>query len=178
MIPGKRVLLRAWTRLDMPAYHSWLVDGQVTHYLEMGWRPPSEADLEADYRNMAENASNIVFAITEKTSSQTIGTIGLYQIQWPARRAQMNILIGDPSSWNKGYGTEALSLLCDYAFSMVNLELIFLGVNAENKGAIRSYEKAGFVHEGRRRNLVYRNGRYFDSLMMSLLRSEWVARQG
>lgn len=171
-----RISLRGWQREDVTAYRRWLADPRVTEYLEMGWRPISDIQAEADYRSMAESPDNIVFAILDSDTSQPIGTCGLYQIQWPARRAQMNILIGEPSAWNKGKGTQALENLCTYGFMTVNLELIFLGVNAENKGAIRSYEKAGFVHEGRRRNLVYRNGRYFDSLMMSLLRAEWMAR--
>lgn len=178
MTRDDKTTLRAWRREEMADYRRWLADARVTAYLEMGWRPLSDAQSDADYRAMAENPDNIVFAIADtQAGGTTIGVCGLYQIQWPARRAQMNILIGEPSAWNKGHGTRALEMICHYGFQTVNLELIFLGVNAENKGAIRSYEKAGFVHEGRRRNLVYRDGRYFDSLMMSLLRSEWTARQ-
>lgn len=162
----------------MPAYRRWIADPAVTAYLEMGWRPMSDQQADAEYRAMAETPENIVFAIVEAAGQKTIGTIGLYQIQWPARRAQMNILIGEPSAWNQGHGTRALEQLCTYGFQTLNLNMIFLGVNAENVGAIRSYEKNGFVHEGRRRSFVYRNGRYFDSLMMSLLRSEWSARLG
>lgn len=174
---SNQTILRGWQREDMAAYRRWLADPKVTAFLEMGWRPISDVQSEADYRSMTEGSDNIVFAIVDADGGQTIGTCGLYQIQWPARRAQMNILIGEPSAWNKGKGTNALENLCAYGFLTANLELIFLGVNAENKGAIRSYEKAGFVHEGRRRSFVYRNGKYFDSIMMSLLRAEWMARR-
>jgi RimJ/RimL family protein N-acetyltransferase len=50
-----------------------------------------------------------------------------------------------------------------------------LRVYAENKRAIRAYEKVGFVHEGRMRQAVYKNGSYSDILCMSVLREEWDA---
>src|SRR3546814_16763304 len=89
----------------------------------------------------------IVFAIVEKATGRAVGTCGLYLINWICRRAQFNILIGEPEVWDKGYGSEAARLILGYAFDKLNLESVQLGVNAENKRAIRSYEKAGFVQE-------------------------------
>jgi RimJ/RimL family protein N-acetyltransferase len=66
-----------------------------------------------------------------------------------------------------------MRLLLRVGFETLNLNRIFLQVDAENKGAIRAYEKAGFVHEGRWRQADYREGRYHDDLFMSVLRSEW-----
>ena len=65
-------------------------------------------------------------------------------------------------------------MVVDYAFDRLNLETVYLGVNVENGSAIRSYEKAGFQREGTRRKLVYRNSRYYDILMMSVIREEWL----
>jgi RimJ/RimL family protein N-acetyltransferase len=50
-------------------------------------------------------------------------------------------------------------------------------VYEENIRAVRSYEKAGFVLEGRQRQAVYKNGKYEDVLFMSVLRSEWDSRK-
>ena len=60
---------------------------------------------------------------------------------------------------------------------MLNLNNITLGVLAFNKHAIRAYEKAGFVHEGRMRQAVFKHGSYNDVLFMSVLRDEWNARK-
>jgi RimJ/RimL family protein N-acetyltransferase len=172
---GSKITLRGALREDMTVYRRWLDNPIVTEYLEMGWRPTSGAILDETFEALTNAADTSAFVMVEKTSGRAVGTCGLYQIQWVARRAQFNILIGEPDAWNKGLGTEALELLLDYGFERLNLNSIFLGVNAENKGAVRSYEKAGFVHEGCRRQFIYRNGRYYDSLMMSVLQSEYRA---
>jgi len=177
-LKGKKVLLREYRRDDLPAYRRWLADGRVTEYLEMGWRPTRDSDLEAWWKLADESSDNVVFAMAEAKSDRLVGVCGLYAISWTARRAQFNILIGEPDAWDKGFGTEALALLIDYGFDVLNLNSIQLGVNADNKRAIRSYEKAGFVVEGTRRQFVYRNGRYYDSVMMSVLRSDRRKKKG
>jgi RimJ/RimL family protein N-acetyltransferase len=56
----------------------------------------------------------------------------------------------------------------------LNLNRIFLRVDADNSGGIRAYEKAGFIHEARLRQAGFRDGDYRDELIMSVLRSEWT----
>ncbi len=176
-LTGEKIVLRGARREDMALYRGWLDDERVTEFLEMGWRPTSDKDLDDTYRLLTEAPDAVAFIIVDKENDRAVGTCGLYLIQWVARRAQFNILIGEPEAWNSGFGTEALNLLVAYGFDRLNLESIQLGVNADNKGAVRSYEKAGFVHEGRRRKFLFRNGRYYDSLMMSILREEYEARK-
>ncbi len=66
-----------------------------------------------------------------------------------------------------------MRLLLKVGFETLNLNRIFLRVDVANKGGIRAYEKAGYVHEGRFRQGNYRDGQYEDMLFMSVLRSEW-----
>jgi RimJ/RimL family protein N-acetyltransferase len=75
--------------------------------------------------------------------------------------------------WNQGYGTDAMRLLLRHGFETLNLNRIMLDVYDTNPRAVRSYEKAGFIHEGRKRQGMYKNGRYIDILQMSVLREEW-----
>jgi len=82
-------------------------------------------------------------------------------------------LIGDKSYWNQGYGTEALRLLLRVGFETLNLHRIFLRVYETNPRAIRAYEKAGFVQEGRQRQAEFKDGRYIDVLVMSMLVAEY-----
>lgn len=174
-IEGQKVDLRGLRREDMPAYRSWIDNPAVTMFMETGWRPASEQDLEELYRVSTAAPDTVAFAIVDKSSSKVVGCCGLYVIQWICRRADFRIIIGEPDAWNKGVGSEAARLTVAYGFDKLNLETIYLGVNTENEGAIKSYEKAGFVREGVRRKLIYRNGRYYDALMMSVLREEYVA---
>lgn len=174
-LTGKSIVLRGLQRDDLKSYGRWLDDERVTEFLEMGARPTRDKDIEAFWTLASEAEDTIVFTIVDGESGQVVGNCGLYGIQWVCRRAQFNILIGEPSAWGKGFGTEAAKLLVDYAFLKLNLNSVQLGVNAENKRAVRSYEKAGFVHEGTRRQFVYRNGRYYDTMVMSILRDEHLA---
>ncbi len=82
-------------------------------------------------------------------------------------------MIGDKTYWNRGYGTEAVRLLVKHGFNTLNLNRIFLHVFENNPRAIRAYEKAGFVHEGRERQAEFTEGEYMDVLVMSILKDEF-----
>jgi RimJ/RimL family protein N-acetyltransferase len=102
-----------------------------------------------------------------------IGNCSFMNINWTIRSAEVGLFIGEKSCWNKGYGTEVMSLLLDLGFDTFNLNRIYLRVDEANKGGIHAYEKAGFVHEGRFREGTFQNGKYGDVLLMSVLRAEW-----
>jgi len=69
---------------------------------------------------------------------------------------------------------EDLQLILHHGFNNLNLNRIFLRVNETNPGAVKSYENAGFVHEGRMHQTHYQNGQYIGVLLMSVLHSEWM----
>ncbi len=60
-----------------------------------------------------------------------------------------------------------------HGFEKLNLNRIYLGVNAENKSGVRAYEKSGFTREGVLRQEQYRNFRYYDVIRMGILRSDY-----
>ena len=174
-LSGDTIDLRGLRRDDMATYLGWLENPEATHFMESGWRPVSDEEIEAIYQSSTEPQDTAVFVIQPKGAETPVGSCGLYLIHWICRRAEFRILIGDDAARGKGYGSEAARLVVDYGFGKLNLETIYLGVNEENGQAIRSYEKAGFKREGIRRKLIYRNGRYYNVLMMSILREEWQA---
>ena len=174
---GELVGLRGFVRDDLKVYKNWLDNSGVTHYMEMGSRPTTEYILEQTYKEATESNENIVMTIVDKESNKAIGTTGLYIINWPGRRAQFRIMIGEPDYFNKGYGTEATKLVVDYGFNRLNMETIYLGANEDNKAAIKSYEKSGFVHEGIQRNFIYNNGKYYNAVMMSIIRSDFYREE-
>ena len=108
-----------------------------------------------------------------KRQWKLIGSLAFNEIDWRNRAAEFGIMIGDKTYWNRGYGTEAVRLLVNHGFNTLNLNRIFLRVFENNPRAIRAYEKAGFVHEGRLRQAEFRDGKYIDVLMMSMLKDEF-----
>jgi RimJ/RimL family protein N-acetyltransferase len=70
-----------------------------------------------------------------------------------------------------------MRVILRYAFTEMNLQRITLGVFEYNPRAIRSYEKAGFKVEGILRQYLHREGRYWDEIMMGILREEWMENE-
>lgn len=76
-----------------------------------------------------------------------IGSCSLYN--HTVDEIQLGIRIGDRDYWNKGYGTEAVSILVHYWLHMMDTARLWVKVLPENIRAIRCYEKCGFMHTGR-----------------------------
>ena len=105
-----------------------------------------------------------------------IGYIGLEGDIFPHGEAFVGIGIGERELWGKGYGTDAMKVILRYAFQELNLRRVSLDTFEYNPRAIRSYEKAGFVHEGRAEDFLYREGRRWDLIFMGILREEWLTK--
>jgi RimJ/RimL family protein N-acetyltransferase len=103
-----------------------------------------------------------------------IGTTGFHQVDWKNRTAELGIVIGDKEWWGRGYGTDAVRALARWALDELALNRLWLRVYEDNARAIHSYEKVGFKVEGRLRQDRFHGGRYFDTVVMGLLRDELV----
>jgi len=78
-----------------------------------------------------------------------------------------------PRYQGRGYGEEAIRWLLDYAFRRVGLHSVRMRAFGWNVGAIRLYERLGFVVEGREREAVWFEGRWWDSVTLGMLEDEW-----
>jgi RimJ/RimL family protein N-acetyltransferase len=121
----------------------------------------------------AENEGNHAFTIRTLDGDRIIGGIGLDGIRWMHRDCFVGIGLGDREFWGKGYGTDAMKIILRYAFSELNLQRVTLDVFEYNQRGVRSYEKAGFVIEGRQRGQILREGRRWDVIFMGILREDW-----
>lgn len=181
MIYSDRIRLRRNEREDIPKFLGWLNDPEVTRYLS-NTLPISHAIEDQWFENVLKQPKEEqpygieIRALANSEDGQPwrlIGNCSIMNLNWTVRSAEVGIFIGDKSCWNKGYGTEVMRLLLRLGFDTLNLNRIFLRVDADNQGGIRAYEKAGFIHEGRLRQAVFESGEYRDLLYMSVLRSEW-----
>jgi RimJ/RimL family protein N-acetyltransferase len=119
-----------------------------------------------------------LFMIRKLDDDRLIGEIDLGGMSLTHGDGFVGISIGEREFWGKGYGTEAMDLILRFAFLELNLQRISLDVFEYNPRAIRSYEKAGFIHEGRQRGMLNRDGQRYDLLFMGILRDEWLANNG
>ncbi|HEY5903836.1 MAG TPA: GNAT family protein [Anaerolineales bacterium] len=116
------------------------------------------------------------FAIRSLQDDSLLGDIGLDVIDGARRDAYVGIAIYQREFWGRGYGTEAMQLILEYAFTQVNLRRVTLSVFEYNPRAVHSYEKAGFRHEGRMRQALLREGKRWDLIYMGILREEWMEK--
>lgn len=130
--------------------------------------------LEKDIEDLATGF--YPFSIRTLVDDKLVGGTDLDVTNWNGRNAFVGIFIGERENWGKGYGTDALNILLRYAFMELNLWRVSLGVFEYNPRAIRSYEKAGFQHEGRSRKNLNHEGKYWDIHFMGILRDEWLTR--
>jgi len=175
MIQGKHLTLRAIDRDDLPRYVVWLNDLEVIHHLKT--YPSLNLEDETDwYEQQRKDGSTLNLAIVVSDEERHIGSVSLMKINQREQNAELGIMIGDKTRWGQGYGREAILLLLDYGFTTLNLHRIYLRVDASHTPAIRCYLSCGFVEEGRLRDVVFRQGRFEDQLIMSVLRPEYLAK--
>ncbi len=176
MICGPRLRLRPLERADIPAMLAWFADPDVRATLA-SYRPFNDVEETQWFESNAKQGDKQSWGIeipTEPSGWRLVGNCGFHQINWRVRKAELGVVIGDKTQWDKGYGTEAVRVLVDWAFGTLNLNRVELVVYARNARAQRAYAKAGFVVEGRLRQADFYAGQYDDVLQMAVLRQDWT----
>jgi len=169
---GKKCYLSPINVEDAEQYCLWLNDLEVARTLLIFDQQLSLEREKLILQDMIKNHAK-VFAIVELESDKLLGNCSLFRINERNRKAEVGIFIGDKDYWNKGYGSEALSLLIDYGFNILNLNNIMLEVFSYNERAINSYKKVGFREIGRRREAIIIAGEKHDEIYMDILANEY-----
>ena len=170
-LTGDRLDLRSLEAGDADLFAKWSNDEEVKRFFDTP-HPSSRDRAEDSIRAMGKDR-NVNLGIVIRESDRLIGWCRLWSFNYVDRNCLYAILIGEKECWGQGYGTEATRLMVGYAFRTLNMHKVSLYVNAPNKGAIRAYEKAGFVREGMKREDKFYDGVYHDTVTMSILEREW-----
>ena len=155
----------------------WMNNFELTYHLWTGAVQPQTLEKEQAWfeNNEKQRDKYLDFAIRTLDDNLFIGHMNLRNYNNRNRTATLSIFIGDMSRHRHGYGTEALQIMTLYAFVEVNINRLELTVSDFNTAGIRCYEKCGFQHEGRKRQTLFRDGRYHDTFIMAILREDWLA---
>lgn len=175
-LSGERVFLSPVAPEDAELWARWLNDLAVS--LPLGDEAYITYGIERaqlDVRETAERQDH-VFTIVEKESGRAVGRCLLFAVNPVDRCAWVGIFIGEGDCRGKGYGQEAMRLLLDFGFNLLNLHNIMLGVFAFNERAIHAYQRLGFHEIGRRREARWIGGTAYDVILMDLLEEEFRAR--
>ena len=178
ILVGDRVRLRGVRDDDLPTLAKWEMDPGRTATLKNWVVPPSEASAKEHIAKWSANQKDdLGFAIeTLDDPPLLVGLVGISGARPKDRCAELGIALGREYI-GRGYGTDATRIIVDYGFREMGLHRIQLSVAPFNLAGIRAYEKAGFVEEGRYRESVLHDGRWYDEVLMSILDHEWAARR-
>lgn len=169
---GNKVTLRPLRKAtDVEACLRWINDPDINRYLIM-FLPVMQQAEEEWFDRLSKDEHNIALAI-ETLEGTLIGTMGLHQISWRDRIATTGALIGEKEYWGKGYGTDAKMTLLNFAFNSANLRKICSSVIAFNTRSLQYNLNCGYQIEGRRRKQFFRNGRYWDEILLAVFKKDW-----
>jgi diamine N-acetyltransferase len=175
MLRGEKVILRTIEREDLKTIHELERNLDLVLLADGNWQPIPLATKEKDFDKHLQEEDPAWFAI--EVDGNLIGTTGLHHRDRRLQTSSFGIAIYNPDYLGRGYGRDALNVLLNWSFQIQNFRRIWLETWASNERALRCYQALGFVEEGRLREHGYYNGKYFDVVLMGMMRSEWEARQ-
>ena len=121
-----------------------------------------------------EDPNTIIFTICDKKTGNILGETAFFRIDWVGRMATFYIAIAGKENHHKGFGTETVKLMIEYAFETLNLNRVQLHVATKNIAAIKAYKRNGFIIEGLLREAMYGEGQYHDFHLMGILKKDYL----
>lgn len=178
VIEGRLVVLRRHRSENLPLIVSWYRDSELARLTRYHTRPMAHEEIERFFVSRLLAADSLAYGIHERATDRLVGLTTFSSLDPDNSSVLFHITIGERGAWGHGYGTETAGLMLALAFERIGLHRVGLSVFAFNERAIHAYEKAGFRVEGRLRDAIMRDGRFWDEIQMSMLRDEWIAEHG
>ena len=172
LLRGDVVSLCAHRSQDLDVYTRWFQD---TALLGLVFTGPSRPVTREEQQRLVDDmaADTHAFAVRTLDGDRLVGTCALRPVDARNRSTSFGIVMGEPGDWGHGYGTDAARVALRYAFDELNVHRVQLTVFDFNERAIRAFTKAGFRQEVRRREALWRDGRWWDDVIMGVLAPEW-----
>jgi RimJ/RimL family protein N-acetyltransferase len=174
---GSKVVLRRHVPENVKAFLRWYADPEIARLARYQATPMRPEEIERFFASRVVGPDALAMAVHVRGSERLVGTCAFSQLDGENGSALYHITIGEQDAWGQGYGTEATALMVDHAFETLGLHRIALNVFEFNERAIRAYRRCGFQVEGRSRESIWRDGRWWDEIAMSILDSDWRVRR-
>lgn len=172
-IQGKKIVLKAVEAEDLPLIHKWSNSPEITRMLG-GWHFPSSlSDQQEWFDNLSLKSNDQRFSIYAEEFG-LIGVANLVNINWKDGNAFHGMLIGDKDIRGKGYGIDTILTIMKYAFEDLRLERLDGTMIEYNEPSINVYvKKCGWKIEGRKKNKYFREGRFWDEVVVGITKDEY-----
>jgi ribosomal-protein-alanine N-acetyltransferase len=150
-----------------PEYINALNDSEVVRLTEARHQKWTEENVRKYVLDSNVEGVSQLLGIFLKESGRHIGNIRLFNFSEKHRRVELGIMLFDKSQWSRGYGTEAIIGVVDYAFNELRLHKICADYYAINSASARMFQKAGFESEGIFKDHFWLDGKYVDSVRIA-----------
>ncbi|WP_434599029.1 GNAT family N-acetyltransferase [Streptomyces sp. A5-4] len=173
---SQRLALRELTVGDVDAIHAIYGSELATEHLSF---TPRTHDQVRDIvtRSIAsataEPRTEYALALAERDDGEVLGFARLAMDPHQQRAATMGFAL-NPSTWGDGYGLECVQLLLGLAFEELGLHRVWGARSPRNAASAQTMNKAGMVEEGRIREHICKGGQWRDSIVHSVLETEWL----
>lgn len=165
------IVPKRFCKNDIPIRVNWINDSRInqTMFFDL---PASIENTEKWYANNINSKSRIDFSFFNK-DGDLIAMGGFTDISSIHKNAEFYVMV-NPEMQGKGIGKQVSIWMYNYAFSVLDLNKIFLYTNDDNIAAFSIYEKTGFQLEGVLRNHKWKNNKFQNRRFYGLLKSEWI----
>jgi len=165
-LKGENIYLRALEPLDLDFLYElennteiWEISGTVTPYSKQVLR----IYLENAHRDIFD-VKQLRLCICEN-SSKLIGLIDLFDFDPKNRRAGLGIVVLQNDDRNKGVGSEAIELLCEYSFETLNLHQLYANVASDNEASLHLFKKMRFEQVGVKKDWIFSQAGYKNEIL-------------
>ena len=173
IIETDKLLLRQVNKSDVNEVFFLRSDQRVLKFLD---RVPAKSTEEAlifieKINDLEKNNEAVTWAITLKEDTKLIGTISFWNIQKEHYRAEIGYVL-HPDFYGKGIMQEAMTEVIKFGFQVMKLHSIEANTNPDNTASIKLLERNKFIREGYFRENYFFGGKFYDSVIYSLLATD------
>ncbi len=170
---GKKCYLSPVSEDDAENWSCWLNDMEVALPLGDEAFQVLGKQKSEDMVKTCQSGMETVFTIVDTKTDKAIGRIMLFGIHQIYESCKLGLVIGEKEYWSRGYGVDAIKLVLDYAFNLLNLHHVSLSLFEYNQRAYHCYKKVGFKEVGRRREAKPLGNKKYDVILMDILSTEY-----
>lgn len=175
LLQSERLRFRKLTDADAPEILALRGDPETMRFIPR----PLLTDIDGALAHIKlindkiEENLDINWAVTEKDNDKCIGIMGFYRTQPEHFRSELGYMIL-PEYWGKGYVTEAVKTLLDFAFNTLNFHSIEAVIDSRHTVSERVLQKNGFTKEAHFIENFYYNNEFTDTVIYSLLKRNFI----
>ena len=173
----ERLVLRRFADPDLEPFLAYRNDPEVARY--QSWDSCTEREATAMIEGLKSEQPGtpgewFQFAIESKETGTLVGDCAL-RVEEDGRQAEVGFTLARERQ-RKGYASEAVSRLLDYAFGDLGLHRVFAITDQENEPSFSLLERLGLRREGQFVENTWFKGRWSSEYLYAVLKDEWLRR--